>query len=173
MEDINKILLPNIKYFCYATIHKTDSFCTFMKDIKSNIEKFDNLANVLAGKVYDFKKDIDILLPVPKFKEELNEPDFSLRLAELISKKTNIPIGKDLIKKIKKTRKLKAIPIDQRKKEIENAFQLNDINFKGKKICIVDDVFSSGNTIKEIIKTLSYKYDTADISVAILVVQEN
>lgn len=173
MRDINKVL-PNIKHFCYATAHNSDSFCDFMKTIKSDMGKFDALAEILSDKVFLLKKDIDLLVPVPKFKDEFNETDWSLKLVEFISKRINIPCNKDLIKKIRKTKKLKTVPVSQREKEIKNAFEIKDFEeLKDKKICIIDDVFSSGNTIKEIIKTLSSNYDIKNISIAVLVFQEN
>ena len=166
--------LPNIKNFCYAIAHNTDGFCDFMKSIKSDMDRFYALAEILSDKVVLLKKNIDLLVPVPKFKDEIDETDWSLKLVEFISKRINIPYSRDLIKKIRKTRKLKTIPVSQREKEIKNAFEIKNIEeLKNKKVCIIDDVFSSGNTMKEIIKTLSSNYDIKNISVAVLVFQEN
>lgn len=171
---MREIKLPNIKQFCYATTHNTDSFCDFMKSIKSDMERFYALAEILSDKIFLLKKDIDLLIPLPKFKDEFNETDWSLKLVEFISKRINIPYNKDLIKKIRKTKKLKTIPVSQREKEIENAFEIKNMeDLKDKKICIIDDVFSSGNTMKEIIKTFSLNYDIKNISAAVLVFQEN
>lgn len=176
METINNIenILPGIKNFCYATSHSSENFCGFMKEIKFiNIAKFDELADKLANKILSFKNDIDLIISIPKFVDEQNEIDFSLRIAEIVSKKTNIKYYNDLIIKIKKTRKLKTIPQNQRENEIANAFETNQkYDLTNKKICIVDDVYSSGYTLKEIIKTLSQKTDISNISVGILVLQK-
>lgn len=175
MESINDIknILPNIKHFCYATSHRSDDFCNFMKEIKfANIAKFDELSNLLADKISILKNDIDLIVSIPKSKDEQNEIDFSLRIAKTISARINIKYCNDLIIKTRTTRKLKTIPKELRKKEIKNAFEINNnYDLTNKKICIVDDVFSSGNTLKEAIKTLSKKIDVSNISVAILVVQ--
>lgn len=174
MPNIINKNFQNIKNFFYATTHNSDDFCSFMKDIKfNNIDKFDNLANILADEISILKNNIDLIISIPKFKDEINEADFSLRIAKIVSNKTNIPYSNSAIIKTKKTRKLRTIPKEQREKEIENAFIIKDLNYlKNKKICIVDDVLSSGNTLKEIIKTLLKVTDMSNISVAILVVQE-
>jgi len=176
MQKINNTenILPNIKNFCYATSHSSKDFCSFMKEIKfDNIAKFDKLSNLLADKILSFKDNIDLIISVPKFVDEQNEIDFSLRIAEIVSKKTDIKYCPDLIIKTKKTRKLKTIPKELRQKEIENSFEINKkYELTNKKICIVDDVYSSGYTLKEIIKTISKQVDISNISIGILVLQK-
>lgn len=167
-------ILPDIKNFCYATSHSSKDFCSFMKDIKfTDITKFNELSNLLADKILLFKKDIDVIVSVPKFIDEQNEIDFSLKIAEIVSKKISVKYCSDLIVKTKKTKKLKSIPKELREKEIENSFELNKkYDLTNKKVCVVDDVYSSGYTLKEIIKTLSKQIDVSKISIAVLVIQK-
>ena len=173
MKNFNR-QFPGIKHICFAAEHDTKNFCDFMKDIKSDTIKFNRLADILTGKIITLKNDIDLIISVPKSKEEIRDTDYSLKIAEMISEKTNIPYLKDALVKTKKTRKLKTLPVALRQKEIENAFEIKNFEgLKNKKVCIADDVLSSGSTIKEIIKLLTSVTDPKNVSIAVLVVQHS
>lgn len=60
------------------------------------------------------------------------------------------------------------LPDSERFTEIASAFELNSDKYK--RICIVDDVYSSGATVREIVKTFN-KNNIRDIYVAVLVLQ--
>jgi len=163
--------IKNIKNFFYATkFVPTDSetFCSFMKNLKLNENIFVDFASVLSEKIETFKNDFDVFVSVPKYKKVDSEIDYSEKLADILSSKLNIPYEKNIISKIKDTKKLKILHNSNRFSEISSAFKLN--NDKYKRICIVDDVYASGATIQEIVKTLKNSIVT-DIYVAVLVLQ--
>lgn len=163
--------VKNIKIFFYATKFVpagSETFCSFMKNLKSDEQVFFNLASSLSEKIEPFKKDFDIFVSVPKYKKADSETDYAKKLAYNLSSKLNIPYKKNIISKIKDTKKLKMLPNSDRFLEISSAFKLNDDKYK--RICIVDDVYASGATIQEIINTFN-KNNITDIYVAVLVLQ--
>lgn len=165
-------LFPDIKKFFYAMEYSSkDNFCSFIKPIKEDIKKFEALAKILAKKIEPDKKNIDIFVSIPKHLDNSNEIDYAKILATILSKELNISYKDDIIVKIKPTRKLKMIPTKDREAEIFSAFQVSD-NGKDLKICIVDDILSSGATLKETVKTFQLK-NFANISIAVLIVQNS
>lgn len=163
--------IKNIKHFFYATKFVpavSETFCSYMKNLKSDEQVFYKLALSLSEKIESFKNDFDIFVSVPKYKKADSETDYSEKLACILSSKLNIPYKKNVISKIKDTKKLKTLPDSDRISEISSAFQLNTDKYK--RICIVDDVYSSGATVDEIIRTFN-KSGITDIYIAVLVLQ--
>ncbi|MDD5021522.1 MAG: hypothetical protein PHR82_05210 [Endomicrobiaceae bacterium] len=161
----------NIKNFFYATKFVpagSETFCSFMKNLKLNENIFSDLALVLSEKIEPLKNDFDIFVSVPKYKKSNHEIDYAEKLADMLSLKLNVPYEKKIISKIKDTKKLKILTNKDRFLEISSAFKLN--NDKYKRICIVDDVYASGATVQEIVKTFNNSNIT-DIYVAVLVLQ--
>lgn len=162
----------NIKKFFYAEAYNPDffsSFCSYMQNLKSDDEKLYQTALKLACKIEPFKNNFDVIASVPKYDNVLSEEtNYSQKTAEIISSKLNIPYEKNIISKIRDTRKLRTIPENERVSEIDSAFRINKTLYK--RICIVDDVYSSGATMAEIVKTLN-KSGITEIYAAVLVVQ--
>ncbi|MDD3065237.1 MAG: hypothetical protein PHT24_03135 [Endomicrobiaceae bacterium] len=162
----------NIKKFFYAELFNQDcssSFCSYMKNLKSDDKKLYEKALKLACKIEPFKNNFDVIASVPKYDNVFpEETNYSQKTAEIISSKLNIPYEKNIISKIKYTRKLRTIPGNERFSEIDSAFKINKPLYK--RICVVDDVYSSGATMAEIVKTFN-KSGITEIYVAVLVVQ--
>lgn len=75
--------------------------------------------------------------------------------ADTISKTLNIKKSDDIIlnKNIKEQKTLETLK--EREDNIKNAFTIKNIeNLKNKKLLIIDDVYASGATLKELIKLL-------------------
>jgi len=162
---------PTVKNIIYSKEYKyqKQDFCTVMKQIKGNKDLFDNLLSILTDKIKPFINDIDIFTSVPKFKHSKNDFDYSYYMAQTISTKLNKPFINDIFIKTKETKKLRTLNYDLRKEEISGAFKIN-FNDSSKKICIIDDVLSSGATLQELISVLKNN-NFSNISVAVLVIQ--
>ncbi|WP_367117140.1 ComF family protein [uncultured Brachyspira sp.] len=95
--------------------------------------------------------NFDLLLYVPSNKNN-NVMSF---FADTISKTLNIKKSDDIIlnKNIKEQKTLETLK--EREDNIKNAFTIKNIeNLKNKKLLIIDDVYASGATLKELIKLL-------------------
>jgi len=117
------------------------------------IKKLNNFPN-------NFNKNNSILIPVPLHKKRLKWRGFnqSELLAQVISQELNIPVINNILIRNKHTLpQVKLENSKQRKENIEQAFQINP-NFKNnlenKTLILIDDVSTTGATLKECTKAL-------------------
>ena len=177
---LQKICHPKKDYKCCRScrdgdysFHKLRSFGLYTGVLKKLIIKFKyrrifTLAPVLNGflkKVYieNFAdKKIDYVDTVPDFldfKSSLALPAFYDEnhmkiLAELFAAEIGIPYGGNILK-IKKTSKQQNLGEYERKVNLEGAFKAADMLRAYKKnILLVDDVWTTGNTLNQISKAL-------------------
>ena len=79
----------------------------------------------------------------------------SEELAKELSKILQIPVISDNLIKIKSTKPQMELSKVEREKNLENAFAIkNPEEFSGKKIFLVDDVYTTGSTMEECAKIL-------------------
>ena len=131
-----------------------------MNEIKYHNAK--NKIKPLAKKIYDFMKKKMMVTPylsgvVPTPPSKINrefQPVFDI--AEELAKELKIPVLKDCLVKTKETPLMKGIADKEEKKKIlSGAFKVikNDL-IKNKKILLFDDIYESGETLKEIARVL-------------------
>ena len=101
--------------------------------------------------------DSDIVIPVPLHKKRLNERGFnqSLLISHHISKRFSIPLCMEGLQRTRWTRPQIELTRDERLKNVKGAFAAG-AGFKpeGKKIILVDDVYTTGATVNECAKVL-------------------
>lgn len=113
------------------------------KEIASLIRK--PLQNLIA------EKEIDMVLPVPISKEREKERGFN-QVEELLK---NCNIDYERIRREKNTKHMyELLDGGSRKENIYNAFKNEKLNIEGKNILIVDDIVTTGSTIKEMVKEI-------------------
>ncbi|MFA3782989.1 ComF family protein [Melioribacteraceae bacterium 4301-Me] len=98
------------------------------------------------------QNNIEIILPVPIHKLKKAERGYnqSYYISKGISKRLNIPVQQNLLKRIRYTDSQTNLGIEERKKNVINAFKSNKHNkIAGKSILLVDDVITTGATITE------------------------
>ena len=112
-----------------------------------------------SKKVPLFRSDL-YLVPVPLHKKRLKWRGFNQAelLAQEISKKINIPVINNLLIRIKHTLpQMKIQDAKQRKKNMNQAFALNpnfNNNLENKNIILIDDISTTGSTMKECTQVL-------------------
>lgn len=102
-------------------------------------------------------ENFDFILPVPLHKNRLLERGFnqSLILAKAFAKKNNIPMDCNSLIRHIDTKPQASLEKKDREKNILNAFSLRDTKkITGKSVIIIDDVYTTGSTIKECSKIL-------------------
>ena len=99
----------------------------------------------------------DLMLPVPLHIKKLRERGFnqSLLLARQLANKWTIPVDFSLLKRQKFTLSQTGLNKKEREENIRGAFVVSDKKkVTGKKIILVDDVYTTGATLNECAKTL-------------------
>ena len=98
-----------------------------------------------------------ILVPVPLEKRKLKSRGYNQaeELAKELSKVINIPLITKTLIKIKSTSSQMKLKKEEREKNIKNAFiTKNREQINGKKIFLVDDVYTTGSTMEECARVL-------------------
>ncbi|MEK7562697.1 MAG: ComF family protein [Patescibacteria group bacterium] len=129
-----------------------------------------NLAKTLASLIIEHliitQKNTDeiwnnaVLIPVPLFSKKLKERGYnqSEELAKELSKILRVPVISDSLKKIKQTESQIKLSKEEREKNLRGAFKviaMSDIAIlSGKKVFLVDDVYTTGSTMEECARVL-------------------
>lgn len=97
----------------------------------------------------------DVLTPIPlfwwkKLRRGYNQSEI---LADVISRETGI-MRRDLLKRIRNTRTQTRLSDEQRTKNVLNSFAVCGNDVENKKVLLVDDVLTTGATMKECARVL-------------------
>ena len=109
------------------------------------------LAEIIS--TYSFISDTDYIIPVPlhKAKKRFRGFNQSEIIARALSIKFNIPILKNELTRKKFTQTQTKLKKHEREKNVANAFQLKNFGIiENKSLLLVDDVLTTGSTMKSI-----------------------
>lgn len=124
------------------------------------------LANIMFQKLREEKNIYDYIIPVPLHKKKKRQRGFNQ--AEILARKMTVFLGlnysHNLLLRIKDTPRQTNLNRAKRQRNMQDAFCIkNASNLKGKKILLVDDVLTTGITLRECAKVL-YKQGAKEIS---------
>lgn len=105
----------------------------------------------------EFKKKIDLIIPVPLHKNDLKERGFnqSVLLSKIIGNHFSIPVEEEVLIKKKLTLSQVNLSKKDREKNILRAFSIDrPEEIRGENILILDDIFTTGSTVEECAKEL-------------------
>ncbi|KPJ67439.1 MAG: hypothetical protein AMJ43_04045 [Coxiella sp. DG_40] len=116
------------------------------------------LGELMANKLVDSYRCEslpEVIIPVPLHKYRLRERGYNqaLELARPIAKQLNIPIDFSSCVRVKHTEAQTLIPAKLRQKNVKNAFEVSK-NFSAQHVAIIDDVITTGNTVRELSNVL-------------------
>ena len=133
-------------------------YAPYLKDLAKT------LASILVEHLVLTEKNTDkiwknsILVPVPLDIEKLKNRGYnqSEELANELSKIINVPVVSNVLIKIKHTDSQMKLKKHEREKNVEGAFMVKKpFDFaQGKKIFLVDDVYTTGSTMQECARVL-------------------
>ena len=98
----------------------------------------------------------DIFVPVPIHRSRLRIRGYNQaeELSKILSAKTGIPTASDILIRRKKTAALKNLGEGERRKSLNGAFDTLRKLEKGERVCIVDDIYTTGSTVEACAKEL-------------------
>lgn len=100
---------------------------------------------------------IDLVVPVPASQGSLKQRGFSQTeiLSRQLAKKLKLKVGANLLVRVKDTPTQRELTREEREKNLQAAFDIKDKKkVQGKSILLVDDVYTTGSTIKECTRIL-------------------
>jgi ComF family protein len=100
---------------------------------------------------------IDVILPIPLHKKRIRERGYnqSALIARAMGSYTGLPVEIDSLIRVRNTMPQVSLRINEREKNVKGAFKVRDPErIKGKRVLLLDDVITTGSTIKEATKSL-------------------
>ena len=126
-------------------------------------------------KLLYYLKTYDIIIPVPIHRKRMKERGYNQ--ADLIAKKIANILKIDYIKLVQKNINNKpqsSLDKRLRKTNVENVYGINDkyknTIISNKKILIIDDIYTTGNTTNEIIKVITNHFKISKNQIGIFVI---
>ncbi|MGN0354242.1 MAG: double zinc ribbon domain-containing protein [Muricoprocola sp.] len=120
-------------------------------------EYLDVYAQLMAEKLgNDVKRwNPQVCIPIPMYsgKKKLRGFNQAEILAQKLGELLDIPVDTEILQKIKDTGDQKALDVRQRKHNIQGAFAVTE-DFLYQRVLLIDDVYTTGNTIDAAAKTL-------------------
>ncbi|MGB8952150.1 MAG: ComF family protein [Candidatus Aminicenantales bacterium] len=95
---------------------------------------------------------VEILIPVPLHARRKRQRGFNQAqvIAEELARLKNIPLEKRILVKIKNIPPQTSLEQEEREKNVRGAFRVNKREkIKGKIVLLIDDVYTTGSTLKE------------------------
>lgn len=158
---------------CFSCLNRNNSFRLsrsaikydqFSKKLLLDFKFADHVENrlLLARWLYFagrdiFKEGVDLIIPVPLHYTRIIQRKYnqSAMLAADLSTLCRIPVNYKCLKKIRYTKPQVQCSGKKRKSNIKDAFEVvNPECIKGKRIVLIDDVYTTGSTMHECIKVL-------------------
>ena len=121
-------------------------------------------------KFFEFIKSYDTIVPVPISKKRYKERGYnqSYLIAKEISKKTKLELQNRCIIKRKNVIEQSKLNKEKREKNIKGVYEIIDKeNLQNKRIILVDDIYTTGNTVNECCRILQ-KAQPKSISVIVI-----
>lgn len=107
-------------------------------------------SDLVYEKIKNIKDKIDIITSIPIHKEKLKTRGFNQ--AELFAKRISYKTRwkyLEIIERVKNTKAQFSLNILERKENLKDAFIINKKNIENKNVVLVDDIYTTGTTIKE------------------------
>ena len=108
-------------------------------------------------KIFKKLQTYDTIIPVPISKTRMKERGYnqSFLIAKALGNKLNIHIEKNCLVKTKNVIEQSKLNREERKQNIQNVYELkNKQILNNRKILLIDDIYTTGNTINECSKIL-------------------
>lgn len=160
------------------------SGCLYSDNLKSLIRaiKYHNkrdlalpLAKILTEIIKNNDLDADFqIIPVPMHEKRLKERKYNHMnlIGEELALLTNCSINPNFLKRIKDTKPQYKMSMKERKENMRDAFELDINYFENKPVLIIDDICTTGSTLKEITSVLKSN-NIKDITAVVIAIPQS
>jgi ComF family protein len=116
-------------------------------------------ARLMAGAGHELWAGAPLLVPVPLHPARQRERRYnqSAELARALGRSTGLRVDSDLVRRTRKTRQQVGLSGDGRQRNVAGAFAAHPdilLRAQGKRVVLVDDVYTTGATVKAVTRTL-------------------
>lgn len=158
-EDLSKKFIEHNYFFKYENLIRSQILALKFKE-KPYVYK--TIAEILKNmqKSFENLKKYDIIVVVPVSKQRKRDRGYnqSELVAREISKIINAPIAKKILIKVKNTVPQSTLNKQQREENAKGVYEATNVTkLFNKKILIIDDIYTTGNTVNECANTLIQK----------------
>ena len=158
-QDLSKNFVEHNYFFKYGNIIRDQIIALKFKE-KPYVYKTITYFLKNMQKSFENLKKYDIIITVPISKKRKKERGYnqSLLIAREISKIINAPIAKNILIKTKNTVPQSSLNKKQREENAKGVYKVANIDkIHNKKILIIDDIYTTGNTVNECANVLIEK----------------
>ena len=101
------------------------------------------------------EKKVELIVPVPLHRKKMRIRGYNQAalVAEVLGEITGISVDEDILVRVKNTKPLKQLNDKERRRSIRGAFSVRK-SVWAKTIVLIDDIYTTGNTIDYAAKTL-------------------
>ena len=167
-EKLNRTIINKIDYYDdmyfaehYYLFKYKDEIRNYILDYKFNDKSYlyKSFAKIIIKneKKCDFFEKYDIIIPVPIHNKRKNERGYnqSELIARDIAKSSSLKLVKNSLIKVKNNSKQSTLNKDERRINTVGAYEvINKEQIQNKSIILLDDIFTTGNTVNECSKVL-------------------
>lgn len=117
-------------------------------------------ARLMLGAGHEIWADKPILIPVPLHAARQRERRFnqSAELAQALGRLTGLDVDPTLVTRTRRTRQQVGLSGDGRQRNVAGAFAVHPdvlVRTRGRRVVLIDDVYTTGATVKAVTRTLS------------------
>lgn len=117
-----------------------------------------NAAYALGGALADrikaesFINDIDVIIPAPMHRRDIWRRGFNQAalIAREVGRELGIPVDEKAVFKHRRTQAQKELDRLSRTRNLRNAFTADSTKLKGKRVLLIDDICTTGSTLREL-----------------------
>lgn len=99
----------------------------------------------------------DLIIPVPLHGSKLRKRGYNqaLLIALDVARASRVPVSRSVLRKIRRTSAQSVLSRDERRTNVVSAFEVAEARaIHGKRVLLIDDVMTTGSTLRECAKTL-------------------
>lgn len=130
-----------------------------MLKFKFNAAKYlaKGFAEILFQKIIKYDINADLIIPVPISKKRYYERGYnqSELIVKYLSRLIKLEYRNDILIKVKNNNRQSELSENKRKDNVKDAYSIKNAEMiKGKKIILIDDIYTTGSTVNECSKIL-------------------